>query len=101
MPSVPNFVPIDPLEPSEEFASVPFPILSKHLHFNLQRQHENQKRLGDFGPRNEVLLNIPDDGPGWYFKRFSSDGRVKCAELMTIKLPSSLYCTLVYVCFWW
>ena len=87
MPSVPNFVPIDPLEPSEEFASVPFPILSKHLHFNLQRQHENQKRLGIFWPREQFFIEYSDDGPGWYFKRFSSDGRVKCAELMTIKLP--------------
>ena len=46
------------------------------------------KEIRDFGPRNEVLLNIPDDGPGWYFKRFSSDGRVKCAELIILKLLS-------------
>ena len=76
MPSLPNQSPPFTLEPFEEFSQVPFPILSKHLQFNLRRKRENGKRLAEFGPNNEILLNIPEDGPGCYFKRFSQDGRV-------------------------
>lgn len=56
--------------------NVPFPILSNHLSFSLKRRQENQWRLSEFGPKNEVLLTIPDEGPGCYLKRFSNDGRV-------------------------
>jgi hypothetical protein len=51
-----------------------FPPLSN---LNLKRRRENQQRLAEFGPDNEILLTIPDDGPGCYLKRFSTDGRVK------------------------
>lgn len=44
---------------------------------NLKRRRENQQRIAEFGPENEILLTIPDDGPGCYLKRFSQDGRVK------------------------
>lgn len=44
---------------------------------NLKRRRENQQRIAEFGPENEILLTIPDDGPGCYLKRFSKDGRVK------------------------
>jgi len=43
---------------------------------NLKRRRENQQRLAEFGPENEILFTIPDDGPGCYLKRFSTDGRV-------------------------
>ena len=73
IPSVSNV----PWIASEEFAQVPFPVLSSHLPFSLQRRKENQRRLADCGPEKELLLNLPEDGPGCYFKRFSHDGRVK------------------------
>ena len=43
---------------------------------NFKRRRENQQRLAEFGPENEILFTIPDDGPGCYLKRFSADGRV-------------------------
>lgn len=57
---------------------VSFPVLSNHLSFSLQRRRENQRRLGEFGPKNEISFSVPDEGPGCYLKRFSSDGRVNC-----------------------
>ena len=78
-----------------DFVNVPFPIQSNHLSFNLQRRRENQRRLGEFGPKNEVLFTIPDEGPGSYLKRFSSDGRVINQQ------NKSLICLfLVHVCVW-
>ena len=41
------------------------------------RRLMNQGRLGEFGPRRNVRFRIPEDGPGCYFKKFSSCGRVR------------------------
>lgn len=42
-----------------------------------QRRAEMKQRLPLFGPSNEATFSVPEDCPGIYFKRFSSDGRVR------------------------
>lgn len=72
--------------------SPPFPTL------NLRKRRENQQRLAEFGPENEILFTIPDDGPGFYFKRFSSDGRVNLLHICLYM--HIIYYFIVLVCFW-
>lgn len=53
------------------------PFKSFNLLSAAQRRAEMKRRLPEFGPCREVTFDVPDNCPGIYFKRFSSDGRVR------------------------
>ena len=57
---------------------------ANHISFSLKRRQENCERFGEIGIGNEILFSLPEDGPSYYYKKFSNDGRVQiCAYINT------------------